>query len=236
MPKRVRDDEARWRALLRGRSVQRTWHFTPIICVPCILYHGRVLSIRQLERRGLVVPPRASKDDDIRAGVADVVKLSILPYWRMLGSIMRQGNVEVMLEFTVDPVLWDNTTFGSSNVWETCWERDESYDFAAEKVFVPRSQWCGTSPPEIYVAQELPIDGCLIKVHTVLEQERVELKNALHRLGIGRVDVFTAGFSFPFPSAAREEYLKRQPEVFEKVRQYLRNVSTANLREGVILE
>ena len=184
----------------------------------------------------MVVPQRASREDDIARGVGDVVKLSVLPYWKMLGTSLRQGTPEAMLEFSVDPAFWADTTFGNSNVWEGCWETGSNYEFAAGKVFVPRSQWDGQSPPEIYVANHLPINGILRKVHTVLEEERVQLKSCLDRLGCAQVDIFTAGFSFPFPGAAREDYLKHQPKKFSKVSEFLRSVTAKELEKGVSFE
>lgn len=235
MPSQRRDID-RWRALVQSRHVSKTWHFCPLACVPCILHHGRVLSIRQQERLGLVVPQRESRDDDIRKGVGDVVKISILPYWRMLSAILRQGKPEVMLEFTTEPIYWEDTFFGNSNVWENCWMSGDTYQFAAEKVFVPRSQWDAPSPPEIYVPRELPIRNTLVKVHTILEEERVELKNCAQRLEFREVDVFTAGFSFPFPNAGRDDYLKNQPAHFQKIRRYLRNVDKQSLSRGVEID
>jgi hypothetical protein len=236
MPKRIREDAERWRNLLAGRGVRRLWHFTPLVCIPCILHHGKILSIEQQERMRLAVPPRASRDDDVRKGVGNDVKLSVMPYWKMLSGLMRNGGVETMLEFRIDPVLWDDTHFGNSNVWEGCWEKGSTFDFADTKVFVPRSRWDGGSPPEIYVSAELPIEANLVKVYTVLEQERMELKDALQRLGLQGIDVFSAGFSHPFPDAGREEYLSRHPEVFERVKRYLQRVTRESLDKGVELE
>jgi hypothetical protein len=73
-----------------------------------MLYHGKLLSIARQAELGLVVPQRESRDDDIRRnGVGDAVKISILPYWRMLGTLLRRGNPEVLLELTTDPILWN---------------------------------------------------------------------------------------------------------------------------------
>ena len=140
-----------------------------------------------------------------------VVKISVLPYWKMLSTLLRQGNPAVMLEFTNEPIYWDGTFFGNSNVWENAWTSGDTHEFNATKVFLPRSQWDTTSPPEIYVPRELPIANTLLKIHTILEEERVELKNCMQRLGFRGVDVFTAGFSFPFPSAGRDDYIKSLP-------------------------
>lgn len=236
MPKNLRDDADRWRELLRARRVSHLWHFTPLACVPCILHHGAVLSIQELERRGLVVPQRASRDDDIANGVGDVVKLSVLPYWKMLGASMRQGVPEAMLEFSIEPVLWSDTTFGNSNVWEACWVTAGTFEFAVEKVFVRQSQWDGQSPPEIYVANNLPLAGVLMKIHTVLDEERASLKACLDRLGYAHFDIFAAGFSPPFPSAAREDYLKHQPNVFKRVSDFLAKIDAKDLSKGVNLE
>lgn len=207
-----------------------------MVCVPCILHYGRVFSIEQQARLGLLVPQRGSREDDIRKGVGDVVKISVLPYWKMLSALLRQGNPEVMLEFTNEPIYWEGTFFGNSNVWENAWTPGDTHEFAATKVFVPRSQWDTPSPPEIYVPRELPIADTLLKVHTILEEERVELKNCMQRLGFRDLDVFTAGFSFPFPNAGRDDYIKNSPPYFARVRGYLRNVTRESLARGVEIE
>lgn len=231
-----RQDIDRWRALLQTRHVSKTWHFCPLVCVPCILQHGHLLSITQQERLGLAVPQRGSRDDDVRKGVGDAVKISVLPYWKMLGTFLRQGKPEVMLEFTTEPIYWEETYFGNSNVWENCWVSGTTYEFAAAKVFAPPRQWDAPSPPEIYIPGQLPLTNILMKIHTILEEERVELKNCMQRLGFRDFDVFTAGFSFPFPDVVREAYSKNQPSMFDSVRRYLRNVTLESLARGVELE
>lgn len=233
---RPRQDIDRWRALVESRHVRKTWHFCPLVCVPCILHQGRLLSITQQDGLGLGIPQRGSRDDDIRKGVGDAVKLSILPYWRMLGTFLRQGKPEVMLEFTTEPVYWEETFFGNCNVWENVWVFGNTYEFAAAKVFVPPQQWDAGSPPEIYVPQELPLRNTLVKIHTILEEERVELKNSIHRLGFRDIDVFTAGFSFPFPDVVRADYLRNRAPLFGDVQRYLRNVTPESLARGVEIE
>jgi hypothetical protein len=234
MPKRFREDVEKWRQMLRFRNVQRTWHFAPLVCVPCILFHGAILSIEKQDELGLTVPQRESRDADIAKGVGGVVKLSRLPYWKMLAKGMRTGKPEAILELTIDPIIWEGTYFGNANVWEIGWKTGESLEFASEKVFVSPSKWECASPPEIYVPEDLPLKGTLIKIYTVLEEERRELSDCLHRLEItGGVDVFAAGFSAPYPDTCRDEYLKNQPEQFKPLREYLRSVSEDSLKRGI---
>lgn len=238
MPPRFRRDVGQWRELLSRRGVNNTWRFDPLCCVPSILFHGRLYSIERQQGLGLHVPQRESREDDIAKGVGDVVKLSAnYPYWKMLSCLMREGRPEVMLELTVDPILWEGTCFGNGNVWEAAWEQGEDFNFACEKVFVPRSKWDTTSPPEIYVPRELPLEGVLIRIHTVLEEEREELESCLDRLNLlENVELFTAGFSSPFPNECREDYLANRAGPFDRVRKYLRQVTRRTLEKGVEIE
>ncbi len=226
-----------WRRLLERRSVRNTWHFSPLCCVPSILFRNSLLSIEEANRLGLRVPARESRDDDIEKGVGDVVKLSHYPYWNMLSKIMRCGTPEVMFQLANDPILWAGTYFGNSNVWESVWQTGSSLDFASQKVFVSRSKWDGSSPPEIYIPKEVPLDGVLITIHTVLEEERTELQSCLRRLNLlSEIDLFTSGFSSPFPDHCRDEYLQNQPEHFRRIRRYFRRVSEQDLGRGVELD
>lgn len=237
-PKRIRTDADAWRRLLERRSVRNTWHFSPLCCVPSILFRNSLLSIEEANRLGLRVPARESRDYDIEKGVGDVVKLShTYPYWKMLSKIMRRGTPEVIFELANDPILWAGTYFGNSNVWEFVWQTGSSLDFASQKVFVSRSKWDGNSPPEIYVPKQVPLDGILIRIHTVLDEERGELEGCLRRLNLLRgIALFSSGFSPPFPGSCRDEYLKNQPEHFQGIRRYFGRVSEESLRRGVELD
>ncbi len=214
------------------------WHFAPVSHVPSILFHGVVYSIQELDRRRLRVVDRASRDDDIRKGVGDVVKTSTMPYWGMLSLGMRQGIPHVLIRFGNEPVLWADTTFGDRNVWENGWRRDASYEFAERYVFVRGPEYAGGSPPEIYIERELPLTPIARSVYTYLRDETELLETCLRRLGIVcPVRLMTAGEKrWPFPDRCHEEYATNRAPHLARIRRYFEGLTVDSLRRGVEFE
>ena len=100
MLKNIRGDAERWRALLLSRGIRRLWHFTPLVCVPCILFHRAVLSVSEQDRLKLIVPPRASRDDDV---VGRMGRIAFVALASMLDHIKGQNDV-----------LWFSIVVGAS--------------------------------------------------------------------------------------------------------------------------
>lgn len=214
------------------------WHFAPLYHAPSILLHGAVYSIEELERRGLRVIDRASREDDIARGVGNVVKVSTQPYWHMLSRLMRDGIPHILVRFSADPVLWADTTFGDRNVWENGWNHGDSYEFAEQRVFVRKGQYAGGSPPEIYVARELPLTGVAISVYTYLREETGLLEDCLQRLGIRcPTRLMTAGErNWPFPDRCHDDYMANRGPHLDRLRRYFAGLTIASLRRGVEIE
>jgi len=214
------------------------WHFAPLSHAPSILFHRAVYSIEELERRGLRVIDRASREDDIRRGVGNVVKVSTQPYWHMLSRLMRDGIPHILVRFSADPVLWADTTFGDRNVWENGWNHGDSYEFAEQRVFVRKGQYAGTSPPEIYVERELPLTPHAKSLYTYLRDETEPLERLMARLGIGTpIRPVTAGpKARPFPDHCHDDYTSNRAEHLEKVRRYFDSLTLQSLQRGVEIE
>ncbi len=189
-------------------------------------------------RRGLNVPPRPSRDDDIRKGVGNAVKTSTMPYWKMLTLEMARGVPHVFFRLTTEPVYWEDTSFGDRNVWENGWTRGSSFEFARDRVFVRRENFMGSSPPEIYVEKELPLMGSVRSIHPYLLDEREILERCLGRLGIAPpVRLVTAGpRARPFPDRCHDEYMANRDVHFPRVKKYFETVTTDSLRRGVEIE
>ena len=233
----LREDVDRFRQLLDQENITDLWHFTPLSHVPCILAHGAIFSIEELARRGLNVPPRSSRDDDIRKGVGNVVKTSTMPYWKMLTLEMGRGVPHVFFRLSTEPVLWEDTSFGDRNVWENPWTRDRSYDFARDRIFVRRN-FVGSSPPEIYIETELPLAGLVRSIYPYLLDEREVLERCLCRLGIvPPVKPVTAGpRARPFPDRCHDEYVANRNAHFQRLQGYFETVTLESLHRGVEIE
>ena len=237
--KGLRPDWRQFKQLLRERGFRELWHFTPLQCVPCILNCGALLSIEQLEQQDLKFPRRASYNDDINAGVKDAVKLSTKPYWKMLSDALRKGEPQALLRFTCTPVYWDGTFFGDRNVWENDWTKDDTIDFARERVFVAREEYYSNSPPEIYVPESLPLESPLGVICTYTEEERQMLSGCLERLDLGKnVRIFSAGHGYgsPFPNDCKQMYDGNGGSVIGLIRTYFERVTLESLSHGVELE
>ena len=213
------------------------WHFTPLSHVPCILFHGALFSIEEMDRRKLTAPGRESRDDDIQRGVGNVVKTSTMPYWDMLSKEMRKGIPHVLIRYPADPVLWAGTSFGDRNVWENDWTLNDSYEFAEQHVFVRKKQHAGNSPPEIYIEQELPLVGLAKSLYTYLMDETRLLEGCLERLEIvcpAGVRMMTAGEKgWPFPDYCHDDYMRNREGYLGRVEQYFGSLTINSLRRGV---
>jgi hypothetical protein len=229
----LRRDADLFRQLLDRQKMPDLWHFTPLSCVPCILLHGAVFSIEEADRRRVKVPTRASREDDVRRGIGDVVKVSTRPYWKMLSLVMRQGIPNVLMRFSNTPVLWAGTSFGDRNAWENGWRRDDSYEFAERFVFT-RPPYAGGSPPEVYVERELPLTEA-VAIHGYLGDETRSLEDCLKRLGLASpVRIMTARQNFP--DSCRADYMSNRGSHIEKVNTYFDRVSIESLGRGVEID
>jgi len=234
----LRADADRFKRLLERQKITDLWHFTPLCHLPCILYHGALFSIEELDRRGLRVPARESREDDIRKGVGDFVKTSTSPYWHMLSRVMRKGEPHVLIRLSTIPVLWAGTSFGDRNIWDNDWQQDSKYEFAEARVFVRREQFAGSSPPEIYVERTLPLPGVAEAIYTYLREETQVLESCLGRLRIAPpVRIMTAGEkNRPFPNFCHDDYIQNRAMHIERVRDYFATVASDSLRRGVEVE
>lgn len=233
-----RADADRFRRLMEKQRMTELWHFTPLSYMPCILLHGSLFSIEELDRRGLEVPGRESREDDIRKGAGNVVKTSTQPYWHMLSGQMRNGVPHVLIRFSADPVLWIDTTFGDRNIWENGWMRGGTYEFAEQYVFIRKGQYVGGSPPEVYIERELPLAGLARSIYTYLLDETRLLEKCLTRLGIDSpVKLMTAGVrNSPFPDRCHDDYMQNREESFRKTQEYFGTVTIESLHRGVEIE
>ena len=233
----LRPDAHQFRDLLREREFRSLWHFTRLACAPAILHHGALYSIEELERRGLTVPPRPSRDHDIACGVGDFVKLSTMPYWDMLSSLLRAGEPTVLIEFSTTPILLAGTRFGDRNVWEGGWILGDSFEFARDYVLVRKPRWRGGSPPEVYVARELRLVPHARRVLTYTIEEFQLLTECLNRLGIvPSVQIAPNGPQWPFPDRCHDDHQRARGSNLAKVREYFRHLTIESLDRGVEID
>ncbi len=234
----AREDADHFERLLNQRRMTDLWHFTPLCNVPCIFFHGALFGIEELDRRGLIVPGRESREDDISKGVGNVVKTSTIPYWNMLGKDMRDGIPHVLIRYATDPILWADTTFGDRNVWENGWVQGNSYEFAEQYVFVRSGQYAGSSPPEIYIERELPLGQLTKSLYTYLGDETRLLEGCLNRLSIAcPVRVLTAGErSWPFPDRCHDDYIRFREGRLARVEEYFGALTIESLGRGVEID
>jgi hypothetical protein len=235
----LRPDQARFRALLQERQFRSLWHFTRLASVPCILFHGTIYSIQQLEARGLYVPARESRQADIDKGVGDYVKISTMPYWDMLSRLLRDGKPHVFIEFTTDPVLFEDTRFGDRNVWDNGWQNGDTFEFARDNVLVRRNKrdWVASSPPEIYVRTELPINPYARRILTYTREDYNLVNECLRRLAIqGDRMMVIHGPSYPFPDSCHAAHLSARGPQAGRLQTYFNTLTINSLRRGVEID
>lgn len=239
MPRPLRSDAAALRELTHRRSLDQLWHFTPLVNLPCVLHHDALFSIDALESRGLHVPQRDSWEADKEKGVGNAVKLSLMPYWKMLGRCMCEGVPHVLMRFPIDPIaFWEDTLFGDRNVWDNDWDNwnpDSSLEFITERIFIRHGEYKADSPPEIYVKEKLELKGQVQTIFAYLPNETRLLEACLRRLGISLpCRLYTAGEKGrPFPSTTHEEYVRSTEEKMTKIVNYLESVTIDSLNRGV---
>lgn len=184
------------------------------------------------------MPPRDSWEDDKARGVGNVVKLSSMPYWLMLGRYMREGIPHVFMRFPMDPiVLWQDASFGDRNIWEDGWTRGTTLEFARERAFVRKPQWSGNSPPEFYIQDGLDLDDNVVAMYTYMPDETRMLETCLHRLGIAVPSrLMTAGErNHPFPGSCHDDYVNRRMARLARIQEYFDSVTVESLDRGVEL-
>jgi hypothetical protein len=234
-----RADHARFQALLDEKQFHRLWHFTRLASVPCILFHGAIYSIERLEALNLQVPPRESRQDDINKGVGNYVKVSTMPYWDMLSRLLRTGEPHVFIEFDTQPALFADTRFGDRNVWDNGWQSGDTFEFARDHVLLRRnkSEWVASSPPEIYIREELPLEPYAHRILTYTREDFTLVIACLERLNIqGAERLVIHGPNSPFPGFCHGAHVDARAPHVARLQTYFDDLAIDSLNRGVEID